>query len=121
LIEAVDALLRTAISRRNALSKYASDMVKWKADQAKQARKVERAAKVKAEPKPKKAREPKSTAVLPPVGGTLTRNYKDTDYVVTVLESGFELNGETYTSLSAAAAAITGRKCSGTAFFGLAK
>ena len=56
---------------------------------------------------------------LPPPGSVLTRRYKDQDLRVTVLESGFEHEGEVYRSLSAVAKAITGTHINGYAFFNL--
>jgi biotin carboxyl carrier protein len=128
--EALDALLRTAFSRRAALDKYATYTSKVAAQEARAAKKAEReakkaekaAAKAKPAPKAPKASKPaKHAGVLPPVGGTLTRSFKGEDHVVTVLENGFGYNGAEYSSLSRTAAAIAGRKCSGTEFFGLAK
>ena len=58
---------------------------------------------------------------LPPPGSVLTRRYKDQDLRVTVLESGFEHEGEVYRSLSAVAKAITGTHINGYAFFNLAR
>jgi len=58
---------------------------------------------------------------LPPPGTLLVRRYKGTDVRVTVLESGFEWNGQVYGSLSAIAKLITGTHCSGIAWFGLTK
>jgi hypothetical protein len=56
---------------------------------------------------------------LPPVGTSLTRDYKDTQVVVNVVDGGFEYEGERYKSLSAIANAITGSHTNGFRFFGL--
>lgn len=57
-----------------------------------------------------------------PVGTSLTREYKGRTYEVLVTEAGFELDGTTHLSLTAAAKAITGpAPISGHAFFGLWK
>ena len=55
------------------------------------------------------------------VGSRLVREWNGATYEVEVLESGYRWRGETWTSLSAIAAAITGAKWSGPRFFGLAK
>lgn len=53
-------------------------------------------------------------------GTTLIREWDRNEYRVTVLPDGFyELNGQRYKSLSAAARAITGTNWSGPAFFGV--
>jgi hypothetical protein len=57
---------------------------------------------------------------LPCPGTFLTRAYKGRTIQVLVLRNGFELEGETYKSLSAVAKAITGSHTSGFLFFGLA-
>nr|CRH06177.1 conserved protein of unknown function [Candidatus Magnetococcus massalia] len=54
-------------------------------------------------------------------GTKLVREWKGNEYVVTVLENGFELLGQKYRSLSGVAKAITGTHWSGNAFFGLKK
>lgn len=56
---------------------------------------------------------------LPPPGSTVTRTYKGGELEVSVLEDGFEFEGERFKSLSAAAKAITGSHCNGYLFFGL--
>ncbi|MBN1942406.1 MAG: DUF2924 domain-containing protein [Phycisphaerae bacterium] len=56
-------------------------------------------------------------ALMP--GTVLTRVYKGQNIVVTVLDSGFEWEGEMYRSLSAVAKAVTGSHWSGNYFFGL--
>ena len=52
-------------------------------------------------------------------GTVLTRPYKGRTITVTVLDSGFEHEGEVYRSLSAVAKAITGSHWNGNYFFGL--
>jgi hypothetical protein len=52
-------------------------------------------------------------------GTILVREWKRALHRVTVLDRGFAWNGETYSSLSAAARAITGTNWNGHAFFGL--
>jgi hypothetical protein len=53
-------------------------------------------------------------------GTTLIRDWDDREYRVTVAADGrYELNGQTFTSLSAAAHHITGTKWNGPKFFGL--
>ena len=54
-------------------------------------------------------------------GTRLIREWNGATYEVEVLESGYRWRGETWTSLSAIARAITGAKWSGPRFFGLAK
>lgn len=56
---------------------------------------------------------------LPLPGTILTRRYKGEDVQVTVLPTGFLWNGEIYSSLSAAAKAITGTHTNGFLFFRL--
>ena len=58
---------------------------------------------------------------LPPPGTLITRQYKGRTLEVTVLEHGFEHEGEVYRSLSAAAKAITGSHCNGYLWFRLGK
>lgn len=67
-------------------------------------------------------RRPVTAATAPKQGAVLTRDYKGRQVTVTVRgEREFEWNGEIYSSLSAAAKAITGSHCSGNAFFGLTR
>jgi hypothetical protein len=54
-------------------------------------------------------------------GTLLQREWKGRTMVVRVLEQGFEYDGETFSSLSAVARAITGTKWNGFVFFGLKK
>ena len=56
---------------------------------------------------------------LYPVGTVIVRTYKRTDYRVTILERGVDMDGTYYTSLSAAAQQITGIRTSGKRFFGV--
>ena len=58
---------------------------------------------------------------LPPAGTRIVREYLGVENVVTVMNDGFEYNGMKYSSLSAVAKKITGRKISGRYFFGLDK
>ena len=58
---------------------------------------------------------------LPLPGTILTRSYKDRTLAVTVLDQGFEFEGQRYASLSAVAQAATGAHWSGFRFFGLLK
>ena len=52
-------------------------------------------------------------------GTRLIREWQGRTHEVTVLEDGFQWNGETYRSLSAIARAITGTRWNGHVFFGL--
>jgi len=59
---------------------------------------------------------------LPEIGAVITRQYKGAVIEVTVLEAGFELAGEIFSSISKVAAAATGNKTAainGFAFFRL--
>jgi len=56
---------------------------------------------------------------LPMPGAVLTRRYKGAAVCVTVLQDGFEYDGEQYRSLSAVAKAVTGSHWNGRLFFGL--
>ena len=58
-------------------------------------------------------------AGLPMPGTVLTRPYKGRTITATVLDDGFEYEGEVYRSLSAVAKAVTGSHWSGNYFFGL--
>lgn len=53
------------------------------------------------------------------VGSVISRIYKKRTIAVTVLDDGFEFEGETYRSLTAIAKAITGSHWNGRHFFGL--
>ena len=56
---------------------------------------------------------------LPEPGSVLTRNYQGNDHDVTVLDDGFEYQGERYRSLSKIAREITHTNWNGYLFFGL--
>jgi hypothetical protein len=58
---------------------------------------------------------------LPKPGSVLLRDYRGLRLTVTVLERGFEWNGQTYSSLTAVAKAITGQHWNGRLFFGLSR
>ncbi len=58
---------------------------------------------------------------LPPPGTLITREFKGQTLRVTVLEDGFEYEGEVYRSISAVAKAVTGSHLSGVAFFNLGR
>lgn len=58
---------------------------------------------------------------VPAPGTVLRREYKGTEYEVTVLAEGFEYGGKVYRSLSAVATAITGSHWNGFLFFGLTR
>jgi hypothetical protein len=65
-------------------------------------------------------RKPAALASLrPKVGTRCIREHRGKLHEVTVLESGYEHEGNTYRSLSEIAQVITGAKWSGPAFFGL--
>lgn len=55
---------------------------------------------------------------LPIPGTALQKKYKGQDYLVKVLEKGFEYKGKYYKSLSAVAYEITGAHWNGFSFFG---
>lgn len=56
---------------------------------------------------------------LPMPGAVLKRMYKGKQFIVNVLEKGFEYDGQVYRSLSAVAHEITGSHWNGYLFFGL--
>lgn len=56
---------------------------------------------------------------LPAPGSVLTRVYGGKSHAVTVLETGFDYNGQTYKTLTDVTRAITGKHRSGFGFFGL--
>jgi DUF2924 family protein len=58
---------------------------------------------------------------LPKPGSVILRDYRGLRLTVTVLERGFEWNGQPYRSLSAVASAITGAHWNGKLFFGLSR
>jgi hypothetical protein len=53
------------------------------------------------------------------IGATLRRVWNGEEQVVTVIDKGFDWNGRTFRSLSAAATAIAGTRWNGPRFFGL--
>ncbi len=55
----------------------------------------------------------------PPPGSIITREYKDHQVAVTVLDQGFEYEGQIFRSLSAVAREITGTTWNGYTFFRL--
>jgi len=73
----------------------------------------------------RKARTPKTTKAkgrdprLPAVGTILKVIHKGKPAAMKVLEDGFEMSGNHYKSISAAAMAITGRSTNGFLFWGL--
>ncbi len=58
---------------------------------------------------------------LPRPGSVILRDYRGLRLTVTVLERGFEWNGQIYSSLTAVAKAITGTHWNGRLFFGLSR
>jgi len=60
-------------------------------------------------------------ARLPQPGTVLVRRYRGQTIRVTVMERGFEYEGEIHRSLSAIAKAVTGSHWNGMLFFGLSK
>jgi len=65
--------------------------------------------------RPQHTRDPR----LPAVGTVMTRTFKGEELAVTVLEDGFEYEGEHYRSLSGLARHIVGYQISGPVFFKL--
>jgi hypothetical protein len=57
---------------------------------------------------------------LPMPGAAITRPYKGRTISVTVLDDGFEYEGDVYRSLTAVAKAVTGQHWNGFGFFGIA-
>ena len=77
--------------------------------------------------KAKKAPAPKAKATdrprdprLPAVGSTIEKTFKGRNLILLVTPDGFELNGKSFSSLSAAARSATNYMVSGFVFFGLA-
>ena len=65
-------------------------------------------------------RKPTDIVVTRPKAGTrIVREWQGRLHEITVLEGGFEYNGQRYRSLSEIAREITGTRWSGPAFFGL--
>jgi hypothetical protein len=62
---------------------------------------------------------PISDPRIPPVGQTVTREYRGRTVSVKIVASGFEWDGRVYGSLSAVAWHATGTRWNGYAFFGL--
>jgi hypothetical protein len=62
---------------------------------------------------------PARDARLPIAGTLLSREFKDRDIVVKVLDEGLEFDGRRYKSLSAIAQEVTGTRWNGFLFFGL--
>lgn len=56
---------------------------------------------------------------LPIVGTEILKKYKGKQYIIKIVENGFEYNGKTYRSLGKIAEEITGVHWSGYAFFNL--
>ena len=63
----------------------------------------------------------KPEGATPAPGARLIREWQGVEYVVTVLDDGFEYQGRKFKSLSSVAKAITGTHWSGPLFFGLRK
>ncbi len=73
-------------------------------------------------PKPHAVRRRKRSNADAPMPGTeLRREYRGKTIVVKVLANGFELEGQTYGSLSAVARVATGTRWNGLVFFGIKK
>ena len=73
-------------------------------------------------PRPRKAATSLERAALrdrrlPPAGTVLRRRFRERTIEVTVLEDGFEHDGERYDSLSAVATKVAGTRWNGFAFF----
>jgi len=62
-----------------------------------------------------------ATQTVLPRGVTITRHYKGTEILVTVVEGGFAWDGVVYRSLTEVARAVTGSKWNGRLFFKLTK
>ena len=65
-----------------------------------------------------KRRAYQKKVAIAPIGTKIIKQYKGRDYVIRVLENGYELDGQRFKSLSGMAKKITGMKISGSAFFG---
>ena len=66
---------------------------------------------------PSPVRDPR----LPKPGSVIIRDYRGLRLTVTVLDRGFEWNGQTFSSLTAVAKAVTGQHWNGRLFFGLTR
>jgi hypothetical protein len=71
-----------------------------------------------AQPRPE-ASEVRRDGRLPEAGTLLKRHYRGNEFLVRVLERGFEYQAQHYRSLSAVARQITGTRWNGLLFFGL--
>jgi hypothetical protein len=79
-----------------------------------------RKAKPAGKPAQKRKRsQPTRDPRVPAVGTVMTRTYKGEELSITVLEDGFEYEGEHYRSLSGLARHIVGYQISGPVFFRL--
>ena len=58
---------------------------------------------------------------LPPEGTIISKQWNGKNLEVTIINGGFEYEGETHRSLSSLASYITGYPCSGPMFFGIKK
>jgi len=58
---------------------------------------------------------------VPPPGSVITRDYKGQQIAVTVLDDGFDYDGQVFRSLSAIARLVTGTSWNGYTFFHLDK
>ncbi len=67
---------------------------------------------------PETSRDPPAKTELRP-GARLLREWNGVTHQVSVMEKGFEWNGQAFGSLSSVARAITGARWSGPRFFGL--
>ncbi len=56
---------------------------------------------------------------IAPIGTKIIKTYKGKDYVIRVLENGFDLDGQHFKTLSGMAKKITGMKISGNMFFNI--
>lgn len=65
-----------------------------------------------------KSQAPKKQSFAP-IGTKIIKTYKGHDYVIRVLENGFDLDGQHFKSLSGIAKKITGMKISGNVFFNI--
>jgi len=62
---------------------------------------------------------PQKKKTIAPIGTRIIKTYKGQEYVVRVLENGFDLDGKHFKTLSGMAKKITGMKISGKVFFNL--
>ena len=80
---------------------------------------VRRALKAEAKPDTAMIKAPLSSTL--PKGTQLVREWNGRIYRVNVTSDGFEMGGQSFSSLSAVAKRITGAEWSGPRFFGLKK